>query len=92
MHLGQVLGRLMDEAAATQTLVELEDIALLARVKTAATDHGVTLGQIITSAVDSFTSSADADHWVQLMSVINRAQDPGREALKLMLEASLPSQ
>lgn len=89
MLLGTVLDRLSDEAVALQTLIGLEDISLLAKLNAVAADHDLTLGQTITRAVNNYTKQADADSWVHLVSVVNRAEDPGREALKLMLEDSL---
>ncbi|HUS97256.1 MAG TPA: hypothetical protein VMX97_10985 [Hyphomicrobiaceae bacterium] len=90
MLLGSVLDRLSDESFALETLIGLDDLTLLARVKGLAADQDITIGEAIIQTVRRFTANADADHWVGLMSTINRTEDPGQAALRQMLEAALP--
>ena len=90
MQFGALLEKLHDETFAVETMINLDDFGLLLRVKKVAADHGLGVGEAITQAVHNFTAIADADHWVQLMSSINQAEDPGGAALKQMLEFALP--
>jgi hypothetical protein len=90
MLLGGLLNRLSDEAVALELLMDLDDLALLSRVQTAADAHGMTPGEVITSAVNHFTRHADSDRWLQLMTTINQSDNPGGAALKQMLGTELP--
>jgi hypothetical protein len=90
MLFGTLLEKLNDEAFAVEAVINLDDLGLLLRVEKVAAEHGLGVGEAITQAVHSFTATADADHWVQLMSTINQAEDPGGTALKQMLEVALP--
>jgi len=90
MLFGTLLEKLSDEAFAVETVISLGDLGLLVRVEKIATDNGIRIGEAITQTVHTFTAKADADHWVQLMGTINRAEDPGGAALKQMLEIALP--
>lgn len=92
MLLGTVLEKISNEAFALETVVRLGDFTLLSRLRSTAEAHDLTLGQAVTAAINGFNARADADSWLQLMSTINRADDPGGAALKLMLEVSLPRQ
>jgi len=92
MLLGTILERLSDEAFAQESVLNLGDLGLLLRVEQAATDKGLRFGEVVTRAVHEYTANADADHWVQLMGAINKAEDPGSAALKQMLEVALPQQ
>lgn len=90
MLFGTLLEKLNDKAFAVETVINLGDLGLLVRVEKVATDNGLEFGEAITQTVHNFTANAGADQWVQLMSTINRAEDPGGAALKQMLEIALP--
>lgn len=90
MLLGTILEQLSDEAFALQTMTDLGDLTLLARLSNAAEEQDLALGAVIRRAVSTFIATADADSWVQLLSTINRSENPGGAALKMMLENSLP--
>lgn len=90
MLLGTLLDQLKDEAFARETVINLGDLGLLLRVEKVATDKDLKFGEAVTHTVHNFTANADADHWVQLMSAVNQADDPGAAALKQMLEVALP--
>ena len=85
MLIGALLEKLSDEVFAIETLINLGDLGLLVRVEKVATES-----EAIIQTVHNFTAKADADDWMQLMSTINRAEDPGGAALKQMLEIALP--
>lgn len=90
MLFGALLEKLNDQAFAVETMINLDDLGLMLRVEKVAAVHGLEIGETITQAVHNFTATADADHWVQLMSAVNQAEDPGGSALKQMLEFALP--
>jgi len=90
MLFGALLDKLNDETLAVETVISLGDLGLLMRVEKLAADNDLGFGEAVTHAVRNFTANADADHWVQLMSTVNRAEDPGAAALKQMLLVTLP--
>ena len=90
MLLGKLIKELRDESNAVETVIALGDLGLLLRVEKVAADNDLRFGEAVTRAVGQFTAHADADQWTQLMSVINRADDPGSAALKQMLNVALP--
>ena len=90
MLLGTLLDKLRDETFAVETVINLGDLGLLLRVEKVAADHNLGFGEAVTQTVHNFTANADADQWVQLMSTINRADDPGGAALIQMLNVALP--
>jgi len=90
MLLGTLLDKLRDETFAVETVINLGDLGLLLRVEKVAADHNLGFGEAVTQTVHNFTANADADQWVQLMSTINRADDPGSAALIQMLNVALP--
>lgn len=85
MLLGDIIAALDDEVVAMQALVDLEDLALLAAVETAAAGEGLTVGGFAARAVQIFAGGASDDDWVSLIGTIGRAEDPGRACLKGML-------
>lgn len=90
MLLGKLLDSLGDETFAVETIIKLGDLGLLSHVEQIAANNDLSVGEVITQAVRQFAAHADADQWVQLMSLINKAEDPGSAALKQMLNVALP--
>ncbi len=90
MLLGTLIDQLSDEMVALQTLIDLQDLSVLARLNLVAEDHGLTLGETIIKAINTFSSNANPDSWAQLMSKLNSADDPGSVALKHILEEVFP--
>ena len=89
MLLGDLIARLDDETLAIETLVGLDDLALVAEVDTAAARQGLTAGAFAARAVSLFTTGASDDDWVSLIGTIGRAEDPGGACLKTMLAYAL---
>ena len=89
MLLGALLEKLNDQAFAVEAVLSLGDLGLLMRVEKMAAENNLDVGEVVSQSVHNFTAHADADQWVQLMSVINRSDDPGGAALKRMLETAL---
>jgi hypothetical protein len=89
MLMGDVIARLEDETFAAETLVGLDDLGLLARVEAAAAEEGLDLGSYAARCVRVFEARASDEDWVGLMGRLGRTDDPGREALRTMLQAAL---
>lgn len=89
MQLGTLLSRFDDEAVVFETLMAMDDLALMARVRAAADSAGTNVGAWAHDAVGRFIAVADDDQWFGLISGCSRASDPGLAALRHMLEAAL---
>lgn len=89
MQLGTLISRFDDESVVLETLLAMDDLALMARVQTAAERSGTDVGAWAHEAVGHFISSADSDSWFGLMTACSKAGDPGLAALRRMLESAL---
>jgi hypothetical protein len=93
MLLGDVLARFEDEAVATETILRLGDLTLVAVLRERAEASGQTLGDYAAGAVRRFAAEASDERWVTLMGAMARAEDPGavclRHALGYPLEDAL---
>lgn len=85
MLLGDVLAQLDDETLAEDTLLSLGDLPLIAAAKAKAASNAETLGSYLVEEVGRFLAHADSEAWVNLMSAINRADQPGTECLRHIL-------
>lgn len=82
MLLGDIIARLEDETVATEALVRLDDLGLLAEMTERAADAGLPLGSYATWAVRHYADTAPDDEWTQLIGVLGRSEDPGAACLK----------
>ena len=89
MLLGSIIASLSDETSILETLASLDDLVLLARMCEAAAASGETLGSFASAAVGNFVASADDAAWLSLMAVSNKADDPGKECLRYILNTDL---
>lgn len=89
MQLGTLISRFDDEAVVLETLLAMDDLALMSRVQAAAERAGTDVGAWAHEAVGRFISSADSERWFGLMTACSKAQDPGLAALRRMIEATL---
>jgi hypothetical protein len=89
MMLGQVIDRLGDEAFATEAMIALDDLTLLAEIDQAARDFEETPAVYAAGAARRFAGHASDDDWLALMTAMDRADDPGTACLKHMLVWSL---
>lgn len=89
MMLGQVIERLSDDEFATEAMIGLDDLALLAEIDRAARDAEETPAIYAAGAARRFASHASDDDWLALMGAVARADDPGAACLKRMLLWSL---
>jgi hypothetical protein len=93
MTLGNLIGRLHDDAFVEETLAGLDDLVLLARLRQAADAAQVSLGTLASAVVGHFVQHADAEKWLALMTAASRAQDPAAASLHCMLrDAALPAE
>ena len=81
MLLGNVLAHFDDEAFATETVLRVGDVALLAAMRKQAEEEGETLGSFARAAVQRFAAEADDEAWVSLLGALARTQDPGTVCL-----------
>ncbi len=89
MMLGDVLGRLNDEGEATEVILGLDDLRLLAAMRQRAEAEGLDLAAYVRGAVQRYAAEASDEEWTTLMSVIGRAADPGLACVKRALENAL---
>jgi hypothetical protein len=90
MMLGSILARLDDEATLQEALAGLDDVVLLARLRSAADVAGEPLGSFASAMVGHFVQQADDDQWLALLTAANRADNPAAGALRRILLAALP--
>jgi hypothetical protein len=89
MTLGRMIERLDDEAFAGETMIALDDLALLAEIDRAADAFDETPAIYASGAARRFAAHADDDDWLALMNAAARAEDPGVACLREMLRWSL---
>lgn len=81
MLLGDVLARFDDEAFATETVLRVGDVGMLARMQEQAEAEGESLGAFARAAMQRFAVEADDEAWVSLLGALARTQDPGTVCL-----------
>ncbi len=89
MMLGDVLGRLNDEGEATEVILGLGDLRLLAAMQQRAEAEGLDLAAYVRGVVQRYAAEASDEEWITLMGVIGRAADPGLACVKRALENAL---
>lgn len=85
MLLGDLLARFEDESVASETILRLGDLALVAALRQRAEAEGETLGAYAAGAVRCFATEASDEAWISLMGALARAEDPGSVCLKRAL-------
>jgi len=89
--LGDLIARFQDEAAASETLLSLGDLALTARVLAGAAASNISAGELAVQAVGRFVDGAGDDEWLTLLGRLSRADDPGRAFLHHVLSRATPA-
>jgi hypothetical protein len=89
MQLGTLLSRFDDESVVLETLLAMDDLALMSRVQTAAEGAGTDVGSWAHEAVGRFIATADDERWLGLIGACSNTTDPGLVALRRMLESAL---
>lgn len=90
--LGQLIEALDDPKVALDLVSALDDRALLARLAAVADAERRAPAEIVASTVRDFLNSACNDHWLQLVGIMNRAEDPGLSAVRAILVKALPDE
>jgi hypothetical protein len=88
--LGALIASLDDPKVAERLLGALDSPVLSRRLGEAAAREGAVVAQVMASAVRYFLETASEDHWVQLIGIMNRAEDPGLAAIRAILAKALP--
>jgi len=88
--LGKLIASLDDPVVALDLVTALGQPALTRRLTTAAEAADRPVTEILSGTVRRFLDTASDETWVQLMGIMNRAQDPGLAALGAILANALP--
>ncbi len=83
--LGRLIDSLDDPEIALGLLAALEEPLLVEHLALTASSTGQPVPDVIASTVRGFLETASDDHWVQLIGIMNRAEDPGLAALRAIL-------
>jgi len=84
--LGDILKTFSDESAATEYLLSLGNIPLVARLQELANAEGETLGEYASATVQRYASEASEEEWLTLLGLISRTNDPAKVCLQRALE------
>jgi hypothetical protein len=87
--LGSIIARLDDETFVEQALARLDDLVLIARLRSAAEAAQEPLSSFASLMVGRFVQHAQDDKWLALMTAASRADDPAAGALRCILLAAL---
>jgi hypothetical protein len=82
MMLGDVLNRLNDDGEATEVILGVGDLQLLAAMQQQAKSEGLELAAYAKAAVQRYASEASDEEWITLMGLVGRAGDPGTACLR----------
>lgn len=85
MHLGAFIARLENERDAAEAIEAFGDLVLFAAVASAAERYGESPGAYVAASVSGFAATAGDAEWLGLVAAMERAEDPGRAALRRML-------
>ncbi len=89
MLLGDILAALGDETAATEAILGLDDLPMLASIRQQAEAEGLELPAYVAGTVRRYASEASDEEWITLMGLLNCSQDPGATCLKRALAHAL---
>lgn len=84
MMLGDLLARFGDEAVVADAIFSLDDLRLVATLRTRAEAEGLGLGAFAARAVQRYTEAPD-EEWISLIGELARSNDPGLAFLKRAL-------
>ena len=88
--LGALIDSLDDPNIAARVLRALDEPALVQRLDQAAERERLPAAQVLASTLRFFLETASEDHWVQLIGIMSRAEDPGLAAIRAVLKKALP--
>jgi len=82
MLFGDLLARFGDESSATEAILSLGDLRLVAALRQRADAEGLELGAFAALAVQRYAEGASDEEWITLMGVLGRSADPGLAFVK----------
>ncbi len=88
---GRLIDSLDDPAIAARVLAALRDTPLPQRLAEAADAAGCSVVEMLAASVRGFLDTASDNHFVQLIGIMNGADDPGLAAMRAILEKALPA-
>jgi len=88
---GQLIAELDNPSVASGLAAALNQPALMARLARAAAAEARSAADVMASTVRGFLEVASDDDWLQLIGIMNRAQDPSLAALRAILDKALPA-
>ncbi|MFG1462159.1 hypothetical protein V5F77_04595 [Xanthobacter sp. DSM 24535] len=88
--LGVLIAALDDPAVSARVLSALDGPDLSARLAAASEADGRAPCEVMAALVRNFLDSASDEQFVQLIGIMNRAEDPGLAAVRAILSAALP--
>lgn len=89
MQLGTLMAHLASEDDAAAALGTLGNIILYAEVQAVGERYDESPGEYVANAARRFAALAGDEDWLNLMTVMDRSDDPARAALERMLRWSL---
>jgi hypothetical protein len=89
--LGALIDSLDDPKVAESLLGALDAPVLCERLQRAAAREAAPVAQVMASTIRYFMETASEDHWVQLIGIMNRAEDPALAAIRAILTKALPA-
>ena len=81
MLLGDVIARLTDDTSATEIILDLGDLGLLAKMREAK-GNGASIGAYAVWAVRTYADNASVDEWTTLLAAMAASDDPGATCLR----------
>lgn len=88
--LGQLIADLERPDTMFGLVAALDAPDLMRRIGRAADAAGQTPSVYLAVAVRAFVDEASDDTWLQLVGIMNRAEDPSLAAMRAIVEAVLP--
>jgi len=89
MLLGDLIARVQDPAFATEALLALDDLALMARINSESARNGLEPGEFISQSVARFVNGASDEEWLAMIGALVQAENPGRAFLHLVLSKAI---
>lgn len=89
MELGSLMDRLTFEDNASAALEALGDIVLFAEVQAMGERYDENPGEYVANAARRFAALGGDEDWLNLMTAMERSDDPARAALDRILRWSL---
>jgi hypothetical protein len=87
---GALIASLDNPQTAAALIGALGMEGLAERLEKAAATEGMQPTDYLATVIRSFLEMASDDHFVQLIGIMNRAEDPGLAAVRAILQKALP--